>query len=55
MRWFVVLVLAVLMGCAQSVGIDGIQVRLDPSFDSRKGLGPVERTRVTFKITSAVD
>ncbi|MFT5050814.1 MAG: hypothetical protein ACI8QZ_002219 [Chlamydiales bacterium] len=33
--------------------IDSIQVRLDPAFDSRHGLGQVERTRVTFKITSA--
>lgn len=32
--------------------IDGIQVRLDPAFDSRKGVGAVERTRVTFKMTS---
>ena len=33
--------------------IDGIQVRLDPAFDSRSGVGSVERTRVTFKMTSA--
>jgi len=33
--------------------IDSIQVRLDPAFDSRHGLGQVERTRVTFKFTSS--
>ncbi len=35
--------------------IDKIQVRLDPAFDSRAGLGAVERTRVTFQMSSTAE
>lgn len=35
--------------------IDKIQVRLDPALDSRTGPGTIERTRVTFTLTSTAE
>jgi hypothetical protein len=36
---------------ARADGIDKIQVRLDPGYSSRTGVGPVERTKVQMVVT----
>lgn len=38
---------------ARADGIDKIQVRLDPGYASRAGVGPIERTRVQMTLTGS--